>query len=117
MNDVDRHDLEALKELMEAKFASVEAVLAERDKALLTALTDLNRRLDELNRLREEVNEDRGLYLTKEKYDGEHGVLEERVNSLETWRGKAALVMGGVAILSGLIGAAIMRLVAGAVGT
>jgi exonuclease VII large subunit len=54
----------------------IEALIAERDKAVKEAIRQMEMRLDELNKLRAEVSEDRGLYLTREKYDTEHKALQ-----------------------------------------
>jgi len=94
----------------------IERILDEREKATEAARKSMELRLDRLNELRAEVQEDRGQYLTRDKYDGEHDALSNRISLLESWRGKAALVMAGVAVVAGLIGAAIMRLLTGFFG-
>ena len=58
----------------------IEALIAERDKAMKEALRQLEMRLAELNQLRAEVTEDRNRLVSRESYDTEHGALEERVN-------------------------------------
>jgi len=95
----------------------IEALIAERDKAVKEAMRQMEQRLSGLNELRSDVVKDRALLLTRERYDTEHGVLEDRVATLENWRGKAALVMGAVATIAGLVGAALMRLFTGFFGT
>ena len=95
----------------------IEALIAERDKAVKEAMRQMEIRLQGLNELRADVVKDRGLLMTRERYDTEHGALEDRVSGLENWRGKAALVMGAVATIAGLVGAALMRLFTGFFGT
>jgi hypothetical protein len=120
----------------------IEALIAERDKAVKEAMRQMEIRLAGLNELRRSVEEDRGLLLTKEKFDAETAVLESRLNvierdeawvgrggslasladikrrieALENWRGKAALVVGAGVFLGGIVGAAVMRLFMGAFG-
>ena len=94
----------------------IEALIAERDKAVKEAMRQMEQRLSGLNELRSDVVKDRALLLTRERYDTEHGALEDRVNALENWRGKAALVVGAGVFLGGIVGAAVMRLFTGAFG-
>jgi hypothetical protein len=131
----------------------IEALIEERDKAVKEALRQLEMRLGELNRLRQEVTEDRAKLLSRDVYFTEHKALKDTVNAfedalsrrldvierdeawvgrsasvavlnenrrrleaLESWRGKAALIMTAVTILGGVMGAAIMRLFTGAFG-
>jgi hypothetical protein len=131
----------------------IEALIEERDKAVKEALRQLEMRLGELNRLRQEVTEDRAKLLSRDVYFTEHKALKDTVNAfedalsrrldvierdeawvgrsasvavlnenrrrleaLESWRGKAALIMAAVTILGGVMGAAIMRLFTGAFG-
>jgi len=120
----------------------IEALIAERDKAVKEAMRQMERRLAGLNELRRSVEQDRSLLLTREKFDADHSALEDRVSaierdpawvgrggslvtlsainarleSVETWKGKAVLVMAGVTIIAGLVGAAIMRLFTGFFG-
>jgi hypothetical protein len=125
---MDRDDLDSLKEFISARFTDLdnqlsnlkqyfEAIIAERDKAVKEAIRVLEFRLDGLNELRRTVEADRNLLLTKDKYDSEHGALENRVTSLEAWRGKAALIGTLGVFVGGLIGAAIMRLFTGLFGS
>ena len=95
----------------------IEALIAERDKAVKEAMRQMEIRLQGLNELRADVVKDRNLLLTRERFDTEHSALEGRVAGLENWRGKAALVMGAVATIAGLVGAALMRLFTGFFGT
>jgi len=60
----------------------IEALIEERDKAVKEALRQMEQRLSTLNELRAEVSKDRNLFLTRDKYDSEHGALEDRVERL-----------------------------------
>ena len=103
------------------------AILDERDKALKAAFVSqqealnkaaeaLSRRLDALNALRDEYTEDRGLMLTRDKYETEHTTLEQRVNSLESWRGKALGFGALLAIVAAAFGALLESVVHRALG-
>ena len=52
-------------------------------EAVEIAATDINRRLEAANELRAQINNERGLYLTRELYDREHSALSQRVANLE----------------------------------
>jgi len=62
----------------------IEALIAERDKAVKEGLRQMEQRLATLNELRAEVSQDRNLFLTRDKYDSEHRALENRVDDLAT---------------------------------
>jgi exonuclease VII large subunit len=62
----------------------IEALIAERDKAVKEAIRQMEMRLDELNKLRAEVSEDRALYLTREKYETEHRALQQSIQEQVT---------------------------------
>jgi hypothetical protein len=105
----------------------IEAILAEREKALQAAFAaqqialsrasqNIELRLDKLNELRQEVIEDRGTYLTREKYETEHGVLENKIGALEAWRGKALGFGALLALVSAAMGALIQGVVSKALG-
>jgi hypothetical protein len=53
MNDVDRHDLDALKELMTAKFEGVENTLRGMQEALKVAASERTKKDAELNEVRQ----------------------------------------------------------------
>lgn len=79
------------------------AELEGRDKAVLTAAQDNDRRLDHMNEYREQLNEERGHYVPREVYEQYHNLLRERVGVLEQWR---ANIMGravGLAVVGTLI--------------
>ena len=95
----------------------IERILDERDKAVQVAYRNMEGRLDRLNALRAEVSEDRATFLTKDKYDGEHGLLENRVNALESWRGKALGFGALLAIVAAAFGALLESVITRALGT
>jgi hypothetical protein len=52
-------------------------------EALLQAQKDVDRRLEAMNHLREQINAERSTYLPREVYDREHRALADRVTFLE----------------------------------
>ena len=94
----------------------IEALIAERDKAVKEAIRQMEMKLVELNALRRSVEEDRNLLLTRDKFETEHGTLEGRVNSLESWRGKALGFGALLAFLSAAVGALLQSVISRAFG-
>ena len=52
-------------------------------EALAVAQKDVDRRLEAMNHMREQINEERSHYLSREMYDREHKSLADRVVFLE----------------------------------
>jgi len=94
----------------------IERIIEERDKAVQLAYRNMEGRLDRLNALRAEVTEDRAKFLTRDRYDGEHGLLENRVTVLESFRGKALGFGALLAVVSAALGALVQSVVSRAVG-
>jgi anti-sigma-K factor RskA len=109
----------------------IERILEERDKAVQVAYRNLEQRLDKLNELRAEVQQDRGQFLRLDVYDEKHDQLRKaltdmedrleveikngvamnsaRLDNLDSWRLKAGGAFLILVPLAGLIGAAIMK--------
>lgn len=87
----------------------IERILDEREKAMEAARQSMEIRLDRLNELRQEVQEDRSQYLTRDRYDSQHQMLEDKVNSLEAFRGKALGFGALLSLISAVVGAIIVR--------
>jgi cell division protein FtsB len=58
------------------------SLLAERDKALLIQVTELERRLTDLNHAHQNAAMERHTYLTTEVYDARHRELEQQIAGL-----------------------------------
>jgi len=73
-----------LKEYIERIFseraAALELAFKAQQEALLIATRNLDSRLEKLNELRQEVTQDRGNYVTRDKYDAEVGALEKKLD-------------------------------------
>lgn len=109
----------------------IERILEERQRALEVLAAGMERRLDNLNELRQDVEKDRGQFLRLDVYDEKHEALEKavlelertltkairdgisanshRIDNLEAWRLKAVGAALILIPLAGLIGAAIMK--------
>lgn len=81
-----------------------EALLAEREKALINTASSLELRLTHLNQLRENV-------LTKAEYLQAHENLSQRIVAIEKWQSKLIGIGIAVAFGSGLIGAVLSHLI------
>jgi SMC interacting uncharacterized protein involved in chromosome segregation len=88
-----------LKEKMELR------VIAQ-EQAVTLAMVRLNERLAEMNQLREQITNERGVYLTRERFDHEHATLQSRVSAIElllsNYQGRMAIIfaLGSLAIVA-----------------
>jgi hypothetical protein len=95
---VDR-EVSHLKEKMELR-------LLAQEQAVALAMVRLNERLAEMNQLREQVTDERGVYLTRERFDHEHATLQDRVSAIElllsNYQGRMAIIfaLGGLLIVA-----------------
>jgi hypothetical protein len=114
MNEVDRHDLDGLKELMEAKFDGVERTLKGMDEALHVAAIERRQKDDELNEVRLRFVD----RITFEQYkDSQDRALDAalvaisgKIKPLEDFKAKA-LGFGALgALIAGIAGAVIQRM-------
>lgn len=115
MNEVDRHDLDALKELMMAKFEGVENTLNGMAEALHVAASERTKKDAELNEVRQRFVD----RITFEQYkEAQSRALDaallsvtEKLTALESFRAKALGFGALVAIISGAVGAIIQKAV------
>ena len=102
----------------------IEAIIGERDRALQAAFRaqqdalnlatrNLELRLEKLNELRNEVTQDRGNFLTRDRYESQHQALEDKVSSLEAFRGRALGFGALVSLLSAVGGALVVKAIGG----
>jgi len=87
---------------MQVDFKKSEAV---RDTQIAEAARDVQRRLEGLNELRQEVTEDRGLLVQRNVFDAKLDAMDLRLGAIETWRNRALGVITMLALGSGGIGA------------
>lgn len=81
------------------------ARLEERVDGILTstsvAKTEVDRRLDEMNELRRQIEKERGRYLEVDRYDERHEDIQNLVNSLDR---RLSTIEGGSQIKATTIG-------------
>lgn len=107
------------------RLKSIEDMLKLRfemqDKAAALANKNLETRLDRLNELRNEVTQDRSRFITDEKYNVQHKVLEDklelqekaldtRITKLEMWQNKMYGVALGIGLVGGISGGFITKI-------
>ena len=108
---IDR-TLEAERKVTESEFRHRDAALeaharmddlrhASGDAKIQKADLDLERRLEEMNNFRAQINQERGDYLRRDMYDRENAALSDRVKSLEIVRGEQS---GKAAAYASMIG-------------
>ena len=108
---IDR-TLEAERKVTESEFRHRDAALeaharmddlrhASGDAKIQKADLDLERRLEEMNNFREQINQERGDYLRRDMYDRENAALSDRVKSLEIVRGEQS---GKAAAYASMVG-------------
>jgi hypothetical protein len=89
-------------------------------RALVLEKVEMQRRLSELNNLRDDVTRDRGQFVLRAVHDADLStmrarheadleVLKERISLLENWRSKATGATVIMMLFAGLAGAAIVR--------
>jgi hypothetical protein len=71
------------------------------DDKVAKATKDLERRLEEMNQFRAQINQERQEYLPREMYEREHNNLGERVKNLEIDRGQQS---GKTAAYASMVG-------------
>jgi hypothetical protein len=77
-------------------------------QALKLAREDVNRRLGEMNQLREQITTERGAYPTRVEYDAKHDQLVQRVQTIET---QFAALTGRLTVMAALAGVAVSVIV------
>jgi hypothetical protein len=104
--------LEAERKMTESEFRHRDAALeaharmddlrhASGDAKIQKADLDLERRLEEMNNFRAQINQERGDYLRRDMYDRENAALSDRVKSLEIVRGEQS---GKAAAYASMVG-------------
>jgi hypothetical protein len=71
---------------LEKKIAVLMQMATDGDKALELAMHNLSRRLDEMNQFRQQINEERNTFLSKESFEIKYASMESSVNKLSSWR-------------------------------
>ncbi len=90
----------ALREFILVQLKAVEQRFADwirySEDRLARTERDLERRLESMNRFRDDLTEQAGTFITREAYELRHDALDRRIATLEsTW----AKIGGGLAVL------------------
>jgi hypothetical protein len=100
-----------VERVFDEKQKALELAFSAQQKALELATRALELRLEKLNELRQEVTQDRGNYVTKDKHESDMGLLLSKIEDLKTnqtlntGRGSGLSLAWGVALsLIGVIG-------------
>jgi hypothetical protein len=67
---------------LDKQIAVLQQKAIDADKAVIVALDNLSRRLDEMNQFRAQISEERNTFLTKEVFDSKHEELAKKVDAL-----------------------------------
>jgi hypothetical protein len=88
----------------------MEITFAAHEKALELAMVRLNERLEEMNQFRAQLVNERNTYLSRERFDTEHGTLLNRTSAIELQQSKwsGSLLALGAAISAIVVGVNIM---------
>jgi len=68
------------------RLTKIETEMIASERALKVALTEMNRRLEEMNQFRAQISEERAAFLTTKEYYVQHEVLRGQINTGELWR-------------------------------
>ncbi len=73
------------------------------EKAIDIAKMEVDRRLDGMNQLRDQINNERGVYMTRHEYEAKHDALDGTIRDLQKfqWMMTGALLV--VQLLIGLV--------------
>jgi hypothetical protein len=104
---------EYIERIFDERQKALDVAFKSQEQALALASRNLELRLEKLNELRQEVTQDRGNFLTRDKYESEHGALGDRVTGLEAFRGRALGFGALIALISGVAGAIVQRALGG----
>lgn len=97
-------DAQYVRELREQWQVAHENVHVLEKEARTLAVEDINRRLEDMNQFRAQLNKERGDYLLRHDYEREHSALADRVKELEIARGEQSGKAAAYASLAGLVG-------------
>jgi hypothetical protein len=104
---------EYIERIFDERQKALDLAFRSQQEALALASRTLELRLEKLNELRQEVTQDRGNYVTKDKFDTTIDVQERRFRLLEDARNRAIGFGAALGLLGGLAGGIVIRLVAG----
>ena len=106
LSEHDRHGLYvSLRDFFDLQFREHEKSHVQLAKSVETALAAMDKRLESMNEFRATVSDVQSRSITREMFESQHEQVKERLNALESFRGRASLVATGIAITAGTMGA------------
>ncbi len=72
-----------MKEDNDERLARLEEAVRRTDDATRIAKTEVDRRLGDMNQLREQINRERGTYVDKDSYEKRHEEIRERLDRIQ----------------------------------
>lgn len=88
--------------MLDERCKLIEQRFIEIEKAINLARTEMERRLSNLNELRNEVNQDRNQFVTREYFDVKIGPLEKSITQVETQLITWMMALGAFVIILNL---------------
>jgi septal ring factor EnvC (AmiA/AmiB activator) len=81
---------------MDSRVSRIEEKLKASETALFLARDDVNRRLDEMNALRDQITNERGVYLTRVEYESKQEAMANALSNLQKFQWAAT---GGLLVV------------------
>ncbi len=93
--------------LFERLLSEMKQALADNNRNVDRAAGLMDRRLDDMNDFRAQVEADRPNYITVARYDEKHADLERRLAKIEAWQANIMGRVVGIAVLGSVFIAAV----------
>jgi hypothetical protein len=71
---------------MDSRVSRIEEKLKSSETALFLARDDVNRRLDEMNELRDQITKERGFYISRVEYESKHESTASALSGLQKFQ-------------------------------
>jgi hypothetical protein len=104
---------EYFERILELQSKALGEYKVETLRAIGEAAASMEKRLDKLNELRQEVIQDRSLMVLRVENDRRLEAIGDRISAVEKWQNKVVGIGIVFVLLSGLIGAMIGKLLFG----
>ena len=79
-------ELDVRMRALELEVARITERMAGEREALREARDGINRRLEQMDELRSQIESERSQYLSVARFDAQHESLVDRVNGIEAWK-------------------------------
>jgi hypothetical protein len=96
------------------RFKAIEELFGQRfemqDRALELSTKSLEDKMELLNNLRNEVLTDRARFITVDRADADHELVDNRIKQLEMWQSKMYGIAMGIALVAGISGGLVTKI-------